>query len=71
MNAHTDTHATVDDLVAFRRSTEAEMARWIAAYRAAGHDPSTMLRSALAAFPDATGSMFAVALVRANRARAG
>lgn len=59
---------TVDDLVAFRLSREADMS---AAYRAVGHDPSAMLRSALEAFPGATGSMFAVALTKANRALAG
>ncbi len=69
MNPYTDTHVTFEDLTASWPSTEAEMHRWIAAYRSAGHDPSAMLRSALEAFPGATGSMFAIALTKANRAR--
>lgn len=63
--------ATPEEVAAVRRSVEADMALWIAEYRAAGRDPSTMMRAALEAFPEATGSVFAVALVRANRARRG
>ncbi len=66
-----DPTVTPDEIAAFRRSIEADLADWIADYRRAGHDPAAMMRAALAAFPEATGSMFAVALIKANRARGG
>lgn len=47
------------------------MALWIAAYRAGGNPAEDMLRTALEVFPEAQGSDYAVALIRANRARAG
>lgn len=47
------------------------LAVWIAAYPAAGRPAEAMLRAALETFPEATGSDYAVALIRANRARGG
>jgi len=47
------------------------LAVWIAAYRAAGRPADQMLRTAQETFPEATGSDYAVALLRANRARGG
>lgn len=49
--------------------TIAAMARWIVAYRLAGSPPDGMMRRALAEFPGATGSTFAIALTHANRAK--
>jgi hypothetical protein len=48
--------------------TIAALVRWIVAYRLTGSAPDGMMRRALAEFPAATGSTFAIALTRANRA---
>jgi hypothetical protein len=46
-----------------------EIAAFIADYRNAGSPPHQMQRAVLAAFPNANGSDYAVALGRANRQR--
>lgn len=51
--------------------TIAAMARWIVAYRLAGSSPEGMMRHALAEFPGANGSTFAIALTHANRIKGG
>jgi len=48
-----------------------DLAGWIVAYRKAANPPCEMMRRALEAFPGATGSDCAVAIILANRARAG
>jgi len=52
-------------------NTIAAMVRWIVAYRLAGSAPDGMMRLALAEFPGATGSTFAIALTHANRTTGG
>lgn len=46
-----------------------QLAAWIAAYRLQGRPPQEMQSAALATFPSRTATDYAVALVRANRAR--